>query len=146
MRQWVLSLPERLRPALHNHAALATRVLRIVIGSVQRKLRRSVAAPAGPRPGAVSFLQRISSALNEHWHHHCCVSDGVFVAADDQSRAFVSGQGMRLPQRSRRRHRNRWRQARYQQRDDLWTRRSHRPDPPLDVMPEYENHNPEMVW
>lgn len=33
-RQWVLSLPELLRPALRNHAALATRVLHIVIGSV----------------------------------------------------------------------------------------------------------------
>ena len=33
MRQWVLALPKRLRPALRNHAALATRVLRIFIGS-----------------------------------------------------------------------------------------------------------------
>jgi len=45
MRQWVLALPKRLRPALRNHAALATRVLRIFIGSIERELRRSAAAP-----------------------------------------------------------------------------------------------------
>ena len=88
MRQWVLALPKRLRPALRNHAALATRVLRIFIGSIQRELRRSAAAPVSARIGAVSFLQRFGSALNEHWHYHCCVSDGVF-AADGQALAFM---------------------------------------------------------
>jgi len=39
MRQWVLSLPKRLRPALRNHSALATRVLRIFIGSIERELK-----------------------------------------------------------------------------------------------------------
>ena len=38
----------------------------------------------------MSFLQRFGSALNEHWHYHCCVSDGVFAAADRQNLAFVS--------------------------------------------------------
>ena len=66
----------------------ATRVLRIFIGSIERELRRSTAAPAHARLGAVSFLQRFGSALNEHWHYHCCVSDGVFVAADGQTLAF----------------------------------------------------------
>jgi len=89
MRQWVLALPKRLRPALRNHAALATRVLRIFIGSIQRELRRSAAAPVHARLGAVSFLQRFGSSLNEHWHYHCCVSDGVFAAADGQTLAFV---------------------------------------------------------
>ena len=38
----------------------------------------------------MSFLQRFGSSLNEHWHYHyhCCVSDGVFVATDGQSLAF----------------------------------------------------------
>ena len=89
MRQWVLALPKRLRPALRNHAALATRVPRIFIGSIHRELRRSAAAPVSARIGAVSFLQRFGSALNEHWHYHCCVSDGVFAAADGQALAFM---------------------------------------------------------
>jgi len=33
-----------------------------------------------------------------------------------------------------------------QQRDDLWTRRSHHPDPPVHVMPDYENQNQDLVW
>jgi len=33
-----------------------------------------------------------------------------------------------------------------QQRDDLWTRRSQHSDPPVDVMPDYENQNQDMVW
>ena len=39
MRQWVLSLPKRLRPALRSHSALATRVLRIFVGSIERELK-----------------------------------------------------------------------------------------------------------
>jgi len=65
-------------------------VLRIFVGSIERELRRSAAAPASARLGAVSFLQRFGSALNEHWHYHCCVSDGVFAAADGKSLGFVS--------------------------------------------------------
>jgi len=53
-------------------------------------LRRSAAAPAHARLGAASFLQRFGSALNEHWHHNNCVSDGVFAAAAGQNLAFVS--------------------------------------------------------
>jgi len=79
MRQWVLSLPKRLRPALRNHAALATRVLRIFIGSNERELRRGATAPAHARPSTLSFLQRFGSALNENWHYHCYVGDGGIV-------------------------------------------------------------------
>lgn len=89
MQQWVLSLPKRLRLALRNHAAPPTRVLRIFIGSIERELRRSAAAPVHARLGTVSFLQRFASSLNEHWLYHCCVSNGVFAAADGQTLAFV---------------------------------------------------------
>ncbi len=33
-----------------------------------------------------------------------------------------------------------------QQRDDLDTRRSRHLDPPVDVMPDYENQNQALVW
>lgn len=29
---------------------------------------------------------------------------------------------------------------------DLWTGRSRHPDPPVDVMPDYENQNQALVW
>lgn len=83
-------MPKRLRPALRNPAALATRVLRIFVGSIQRELHRSAAGLVHARLVVVRFLQRFGSALNEHWHCHCWLSDGVFVAADGQRLAFVS--------------------------------------------------------
>jgi len=66
---------------LRSHSALPTRVLRIFIGRIERELRRSGAAPAHARLGAVSFLPGFGSALSEDWHQHCCASDSVFVAA-----------------------------------------------------------------
>jgi len=80
VRQWVLPLPKRLRPALRRHAALAARVFHIVIGSIERDLPGSVAAPVGVR---------IGSALNEHRHYHCCVSDALFAQASDVRLAFA---------------------------------------------------------
>jgi hypothetical protein len=35
------------------------------------------------------LLQRFGSSLNEHWHYHCCASDGVFAASDGQALAFM---------------------------------------------------------
>ena len=66
MRQWVLSLPKRLRPARRNQAALATRVLRIFIGNIQRELRRSAAAPAGTRIGALPAWRPERGKRGEH--------------------------------------------------------------------------------
>ena len=66
MRQWVLSLPKRLRPARRNQAALATRVLRIFIGNIQRELRRSAAAPAGTRIGALPAWRPERGRRGEH--------------------------------------------------------------------------------
>jgi len=37
-------------------------------------------------------------------------------------------------------------QGAMQQRDDLDTRRSRHLDPPVDVMPDYENQNQDLVW
>ena len=31
-------------------------------------------------------------------------------------------------------------------REDHWTARSRHPDPPVDVMPDYENQNQDLVW
>ena len=66
MRQWVLSLPKRLRPARRNQAALATRVLRIFIGNIQRELRRSAAAPAGTRIIALPAWRPERGRRGEH--------------------------------------------------------------------------------
>jgi hypothetical protein len=38
---------------------------------------------ARPRLGGISFLHRFGSALNHHVHLHACVTDGVFMPADE---------------------------------------------------------------
>jgi len=79
VRQWVLSVPKRLRYFLERDPAIATAVLHIFLRALETELRR--ASPgAGPKArfGAVSFLHRFGAFLNLHFHYHCCVLDGVF--------------------------------------------------------------------
>jgi hypothetical protein len=79
VRQWVLSLPKRLRYFLRHDARTVTAVLKIFLRVVEQVLReRSPGAAPKVRLGAVSFVHRFGSALNEHLHFHCCVIDGVF--------------------------------------------------------------------
>jgi len=78
VRQWVLSLPKRLRYFLQREPAAVTAVLHIFLRPVEQTLRAHNPG-AGLRArlgGAVSFLHRSGSALNSHVHSHCCVLDG----------------------------------------------------------------------
>jgi hypothetical protein len=81
MRQWVLSVPKRLRPHLMRDSELAGAVLRILLRAIRRELRTLVrgALPRDARLGAVSFLHRFGSALNPHPHFHLAVTDGLFA-------------------------------------------------------------------
>ena len=91
VRQFVLSVPKRLRPFLHHRPRTATAVLHILLRALQATLRE--ACPTAPRTaatGAVSFLHRFGSSLNPHFHFHVCVVDGLFeqIAGDtDQNSA-----------------------------------------------------------
>jgi hypothetical protein len=79
VRQWVLSIPKRLRYFLQHDPAVVSSVLHIFLRVVEETLRQSSpGAGSGARFGAVSFLHRFGSALNAHVHFHCCVIDGVF--------------------------------------------------------------------
>jgi hypothetical protein len=79
-RQWVISFPKTVRLRLALDARLASRVLAIFLRTVfawQRRKARSVGCRhAGV--GAVTFVQRFSSALRLNVHFHCLVPDGVF--------------------------------------------------------------------
>ena len=92
VRQWVLSLPKRLRYFPAHNPKIAGGILRVFLRAVESFLRKAAAhadggcaGPAGrsgagkvTRFGAVGFLHRFGSALNENSHYHCVVTDGVF--------------------------------------------------------------------
>jgi len=79
VRQWVLSVPKRLRYFLQRDTALQGAVLRILLRGVERCLREHCpGCDSTARIGAIAFIHRFGSSLNEHTHFHCCVVDGVF--------------------------------------------------------------------
>ena len=82
-RQWVLSVPKRLRPYLHHDVRVASAVLRILLRAIRTTLRRtSPGAPPEAQLGAVSFFHRFGSSLNVHPHYHLVVLDGLFSKDD----------------------------------------------------------------
>ncbi len=89
VRQWVVSVPKRLRYFLHRDMELTGRTLHIVLRALEAKLKqRCPGAPAAARLGAVTFIQRFGSALNRHTHLHCCVIDGLFSQDEDGNLCF----------------------------------------------------------
>ncbi|MEI6258277.1 MAG: transposase, partial [Planctomycetota bacterium] len=93
VRQWVISVPKRLRGMLADRPAAVNALTKIFLDEIERLLcaaagvTDAVNTPtaACPRLGAVSFLHRFGSALNHHVHLHACVTDGVFRPAADQA-------------------------------------------------------------
>ena len=93
VRQWVISVPKRLRCFFTDRQSVVAALTRIFISRVERLLCAAAgltsAATARPRLGAVSFVHRFGSALNRHVHLHACVTDGVFVPTGDETPAFL---------------------------------------------------------
>ncbi len=78
-RQWVLSVPKRVRYLFRRERETVGAVLRIFMRTLETTLRRkSPGAPATSRFGAVASVHHFGSSLNEHIHFHCVVTDGVF--------------------------------------------------------------------
>ncbi len=90
VRQWVLTLPSRLRYALAWDHALCRAVVavfvRAVIGWYRRQARQW--AVTNGRGGAVVIVQRFGSALNLNVHLHALVLDGVFARNADGALQF----------------------------------------------------------
>jgi hypothetical protein len=79
VRQWVLSLPKRLRHHLHHDREALNTALRIFLDQIERHLRaHSPGAGPDARAGAVAFIHRFGASLNLHTHFHVCVIDGLF--------------------------------------------------------------------
>ena len=89
VRQWVLSVPYRLRYRLAWDHDLCRAVAGVLMRSVCRLLRERArdAGVVGGRGGGVVVIQRLGGALNLNVHFHALVLDGVFVG-DPGTRVF----------------------------------------------------------
>ena len=113
-RQWVLSVPKRVRWHLREKPEAASGLLRVFLRAVETAVRRSCpGAPPGSRFGAVAFVHRFGDALNSHVHYHVVVTDGVF--SDDgqggarfHGSAGISPEDVATVQRQIRRRGLRW--------------------------------------
>jgi len=84
VRQWVLSMPKRLRWYLEREPKAVSAVLHIVLRVIEGYLCQASGATSAPaRLGAVSFIHRFGASLNRHIHYHCCIIDGVFERVDN---------------------------------------------------------------
>lgn len=87
VRQWVISLPKRLRGVLGDRPKAVAAVSRIFLAEIEKLLclerlrcsNHATLPSPRPRVGAVSFLHRFGSGLNRHAHLHAAVTDGVFL-------------------------------------------------------------------
>lgn len=90
MRQWVLSLPIKVRWMLARRPALVGRVLAVFLRALSTwQRRRARALGAEGSTGTVTFVQRFGSALQLNIHFHAVVPDGVFVPGDDGAVSFA---------------------------------------------------------
>ena len=91
VRQWVLSVPYRLRYLLAWDHDLCRAVAAILARSVFRVLadRARDAGVEGTRGGAVVVIQRFGGALNLNVHFHALVLDGCLPAAMRPTPSFI---------------------------------------------------------
>jgi hypothetical protein len=98
VRQWVLSVPKRLRPFLHQTPEVASGVLAIFLRALRSALRdASPGAPDAVRDaqlGAISFPQRFGSSLNPHYHYHVLALDGVISGDIERGVRFHEATGL----------------------------------------------------
>ena len=90
VRQWVLSVPHRLRYRLAYDHRLCRTVLAVFVRALRSAYRRQAKRQGltGGETGMVTSVQRFGGALNCHVHFHTLVLDGVFVAQVDGTLRF----------------------------------------------------------
>jgi hypothetical protein len=93
VRQWVLSVPKRLRYFMQRDGAVLSMVLRIFLRVIAQTLQTHSPGAAHMQTrqactsAPVAFIHRFGSSLNEHVHFHVCVVDGVFEEVEGEGDA-----------------------------------------------------------
>jgi hypothetical protein len=95
VRQWVLTMPYRLRYQLAWNHGLSRAVLRVYTRVLLDVYRRGARARGieGGQTGMVTALQRAGGALNANLHFHTLVLDGVFTEDAEGALAFHPAPG-----------------------------------------------------
>src|SRR5215510_2244405 len=95
VRQWVLTVPYRLRYQLAWNHGLSRAVLRVYTRVLLGLYARGARARGvrGGRTGSVTVLQRAGGALNANPHFHTLVLDGVFSETPVGALAFHPAPG-----------------------------------------------------
>lgn len=90
VRQWVLSLPKRLRYFLYHNPKITSKVLRIFLDEIRKQLiQHDQHISDNPvKIGGICFIHRFGSSLNAHPHFHCVIIEGVFVKDSDSQITF----------------------------------------------------------
>ena len=91
VRQWVLSLPFKLRYRMAYDSELMADILNIFVRSVFGELRRRARESLGLKRaqcGAVTFVQRFNSGLGLNLHFHMAAIDGVYAANSEGQPEF----------------------------------------------------------
>ena len=94
VRQWVLSVPKRLRHFMQRDGETLNMGLRIFLRVIAQSLQSNCSGAANADKealhiGAVALIHRFGSSLNEHVHFHVCVVDGVFEEVTGEGDADV---------------------------------------------------------
>ena len=95
VRQWVLTMPYRLRYQLAWNHGLSRAVLRVytrALGDVYTRGARARGIEGG-QTGMVTALQRAGGALNMNLHFHTLVLDGVFTEDPEGALTFHPAPG-----------------------------------------------------
>ena len=82
MRQWVLSVPKRMRYFMQRDGEVLNMVLRIFLRFIAQSLQDHCPGAAqvdraALHIGAIAFIHRFGSSLNGHVHFHVSAVDGV---------------------------------------------------------------------
>jgi hypothetical protein len=87
MRQWVLSVPFKVRYLTAFDAQLCTEVLQTFLNTLfsWQRLRARRIEIQGVKTGAVTVIQRFGSALNLNVHYHSLAFDGVWAVDNEDN-------------------------------------------------------------